>query len=116
MQPRQALLVREELACTAYPATCQASDLLLAGGWEQVVLGVRQADHHGLHAVLAAAREDAEEVDPKGARQLARAPRHVQLLHHRQAQPCAPHPVSDAPPAPACAAGGSVEMLRGILG
>lgn len=80
------------------------TNLWLAGGGEEVVLGVRQADHHGLHAVLAAAREDAEEVDAEGARQLAGAPRHVQLLHHRQAQPRAPHPVLDAPPAPACAA------------
>ena len=42
--------------------------LLLAGRKQQVILRVRQAAHHALHPVLAAARQHAEKVDAERAR------------------------------------------------
>ena len=64
----------------------------------EVVLQVRQAEHHGLDAVLAPAEHHALEIDPENLRLLVRARHHVELLAHlRHQQRARTHVVDRAP-------------------
>jgi hypothetical protein len=77
-----------------------AGDLLLGGRRQQVVLRVRQARHHALHAVLAAAEQHREEVDAERARQLGRAA-HLRPRARARATRRARRSGSSAAPGPA---------------
>ena len=69
------------------------TDLFLGWGQHEVVLGVAEAHHHALHAVLASARQHAEEVNAKGSGQLSSAANEVQLLQEGQIEAPPPQPV-----------------------
>ena len=94
------------------PAPCchtpqSTAHLLFGRRRHEIVLGVRQAHHHGLHPVLAPARQDAEEVDAKCARQLPSPSHQVELLQQSQVEARTPYEVLQAPPALACTHAGT---------